>query len=232
MSTPRLFASRDPDDPSRADLDRETARHMRARRLGIGDTLEAILGPGEAFRATVESITATGARLQLGQPLAPPAADPSHARVLLVALAEPSRLEFVVEKATELGATEIVFFRGARSQAARLLATRLARFTRIARSACEQCGRTALPVVRWAADLNTALTQLPAGIPLLGFSPTAESHGPLRPQEDAALVIGPEGGLTPDELQTLCERGAKLLSLGPRILRVETAALAALARLG
>ncbi|MFP6663687.1 MAG: RsmE family RNA methyltransferase [Deltaproteobacteria bacterium] len=232
MSIPRLFASRDPDDATSARLDHEATRHLRARRLGVGDTLEAILGPGEAFHATVESVASKGARLQLGRRLAPSAADPTHARVLLLALAEPSRLEFVVEKATELGVTEIVFFRGARSQAAQLPSSRLERFARIARSACQQCGRTVPPALHQIADLNAALTELPAAMPLLAFAPTAASRGPLSPQEDMALVIGPEGGLTPEELQALSERGAEMLSLGPRILRLETAALAALARLG
>jgi 16S rRNA (uracil1498-N3)-methyltransferase len=232
VTIPRLFASRDADDAERACLDREATRHLRALRLGIGDTLHAILGPGEAFAATLESVTARGSTLRLGDRLPPTDADPTHAVRLLLALAEPSRLDLVVEKATELGVTELVFFRSARSQTARLPATRLERFARIARSACEQCGRTTPPALSQSPDLKTALMKLPASSHLLAFSPTAGNREPARPPRDTALVIGPEGGLTQEEMQALTERGANMLSLGPRILRFETAALAALARLG
>lgn len=230
MSAPRLFVRTDPDTPDHARLASDGAAHLRALRLDVGGTFEAILGPGKVRRATIEKITRRGAELRLGSNVDPGPGDPTHPLHLLLALADLSRFDGVIEKATELGATHVLPFRAARSQVSRLTKSRLERWERIARSACEQCGRTTPPELGTEASLEDRIAALPAGTRVVAFSPESErrwaagdaGHAPL------ALVIGPEGGLTPGEIAWLEARGANLRHLGPRVLRFETAAIAAL----
>lgn len=231
MSRPRYFATPDPQDAGLAWLDAETARHLRARRLGIGDGVNAILGPGEEYRAVLKATSRNNATLSLGERIAAAAADPAQPLILLLALADPPRLDLVAEKATELGATELLFFRAARSQHSALAASRRTRLARIARLAAEQCGRTTVPGIGEEESLDGALERIPEETQRFAFSPEAQTALPARElRGPRALLIGPEGGFAPEELRQVQARGWELLSLGPRILRFETAALAALAR--
>lgn len=226
----RLFAERDTRDKRRAHLSPATTRHLRALRLEIGDTLEAVLGPGDLWRATLATTTPAGGTLALHEKLPTPPEDPHHATWLLVALAEMNRTETLVEKATELGATDIVFFRAARSQAREISDTRRKRLERIGRAACEQCGRTYPPRLHTAANLEEACQSIPHGLQLIAFDPTAKDvASPCK--ESIAILIGPEGGFNSAELAWLERQNIARYSLGPRILRFETAAIAALAKL-
>lgn len=231
MSRPRYFATRDTHDPGRARLDAETARHLRSRRIDIGDTLYVILGPGEEYAATLAATHRDGAIVETGTRRVPDGADPEWTTTLLLALADPPRLDLVTEKATELGATELVFFRAERSQQPGLAAKRRSRLERLARLAAEQCGRTTIPAIAEAPSLESALASLAAGIRRLAFSPEAKATEPAAPLSGPrAVLVGPEGGFSATELRLIEAEGCETLSLGPRILRFETAALAALAR--
>jgi len=245
----RLFVELDPEAPDRARLDGAAARHLRALRLGVGGEFRAIVGPGRERAATLEAIGAGGATCRLGAPIAGAgAADPVAPLVLAVAIADLARLDLVVEKATELGASAILPFRAARSQRAALPASRLARWERIARTACEQCGRTVVPAIAAPVELDELVRRLCDATDLahaLVLSPRAEGEllatlreraiarasgrGDAEAAAGVALVIGPEGGLVAAEEDALVARGAMRVGLGPRTLRVETAAIAALA---
>jgi 16S rRNA (uracil1498-N3)-methyltransferase len=144
-------------------------------------------------------------------------------------------MDLLVEKATELGVTAI-----APLHLRRCVATgsgRLTRWRAIAREAAEQSGRTRLPAIEAPVPLATFLATLPAeairlalwegegGLPFHSLDVAGLRSRP------AVLVVGPEGGLSREEVETLREAGFALLTLGPRILRAETAPLAALALL-
>ena len=196
----------------------------------MGDTLEAVLGPGDLWRATIVSTEPTGGLLSLQEKLPVPPEDPRRATWLLVGVADLARTETLVEKATELGATDIVFFRAARSQTREISDTRLQRLARIGLSACEQCGRTWPPRLHRTSSLEAACQSLPDDLQPIAFDPAARdiaapSTGSL------ALLIGPEGGFDAAELAWLDQQKIARYSLGPRILRFETAAIAALAKL-
>lgn len=233
----RFFVERDPSDDGRALLDAAAARHLRALRLGPGDEVCAIVGPGRERRATVVSIARDRAVLALGAALPPRGCDPRHDRTLAVALADPVRLDLVVEKATELGATAIQPFVAERSQVRVVPDARLERWRRIARAASEQCGRTSVPEVQGAVDLASLVAGIGEGDAVWLLAPdgdaaraAAEALGPSRAApRPLLLVVGPEGGLSDAERSLLLERGARAVSLGPRTLRFETAAIAALA---
>jgi len=154
---------------------------------------------------------------------------------LVQGLAKGERMDFVVQKATELGVARIlpVFTaHGAFRLAPERAASRRTHWERVAASACEQCGRNRLPVVEAPAPLMDVWEQLPPG-PGLVLQPGA--GGGLRRAGLAAgpltLLVGPEGGLAEVELAEAARRGYRPVGLGPRILRTETAAVAVLAAL-
>lgn len=161
--------------------------------------------------------------------------------ILLQGLAKGERMEIVLQKAVELGASRIVPVACERS-VVRLDAGRAAnkqqRWQKIADSAAKQCGRIRLAEVAAVQDMRTAIAGLPEGCRII--MPWEEADGesigmPLsaalaeeRPQS-VAIIIGPEGGLTAEEANLAKDAGARLVTLGKRILRTETAAIAALA---
>ena len=226
----RLFAERDPEDKNSARLNPATSRHLRSLRLEAGDTLEAVLGPGDLWRATITSSDSEGTKLSLQEKLTTPPEDPVAPIWLLVAIADLGRSETLVEKVTELGATDILFFRAARSQTREISDSRLQRLRRIALAACEQCRRTWPPRLAQATSLEAAIQSLPDDVEAIAFDPTATENVDPFP-ESIALLIGPEGGFDAAELAWLEQKKIPRYSLGPRTLRFETAAIAALAAL-
>ena len=160
--------------------------------------------------------------------------------ILLQGLAKGERMEIVLQKAVELGAARIVPVACERS-VVRLDASRAAnkqqRWQKIADSAAKQCGRIRLAEVAPVQSLQQALASLPEGCRII--MPWEEADGqnigmPFstalaedKPQA-VAVIIGPEGGLTPEEAELARAAGARLVTLGKRILRTETAAIAAL----
>ena len=231
---PRLFVDVSSDDTDRATVDADGVRHLRALRLGPGDGLEAIVGPGEVRLATIETLGKRGAKLRLGESVHLGAVDPGRPLILAVGLADFSRFDSVVEKATELGATHIVPLRTARTQIGKLTDSRRQRWHRIARAACEQCGRTQPPEISAEIGLDDVRAHLPKPSHRVVLSPDGERQwdGETGDQQPLVLFVGPEGGFTTEEVQALCRDGAHARTLGPRILRFETAAAAALAIAG
>lgn len=221
-------------------LKAEEREHVRSRRLRDGDEVVAIDGKGLRVRGTV---TRRGTAVALaGLPSKKISSSSSAARlhgeprnrvVVALACAEPARVEWAIEKGTECGAAGFVLLACERSQKSHVAAlsspARLARLTRIAVEATKQCDRTLVPFVegpRSTEDLlrgvrgEELLVADPGGAVLLGPRP-----GP------AVIGIGPEGGFAAAELTSFEEKGALRTSLGPRILRLETAVVAALTRL-
>jgi 16S rRNA (uracil1498-N3)-methyltransferase len=201
-------------------------------RLAPGAPLEVFDGEGGLHDAV---LPAAGDALELG----PRREAPPPLAVVWLAFAPPrgDRADLVVQKATELGAARLLPFQGERS-VVRLDpgrgAGRARRWRRIAAEAARQCGRADVPEVDEPAALSLALAAAPAGFRLLAFH---EGGGePLAQALDARAaghlaVVGPEGGLAPGELEACAAAGARIATLGPRVLRAETAALAAVALL-
>lgn len=158
--------------------------------------------------------------------------------ILLQGLAKGERMEIVLQKAVELGASRIVPVACARSVvrlAGAKAQAKVERWQKIADAAAKQCGRTRLVEVAPVQSLEQALAELPSDCRII--MPWEEADGqsvgcPLRQAltadapRTAALIIGPEGGLTEQEAEMAGARGASLVTLGRRILRTETAAIA------
>ncbi|ACL63627.1 protein of unknown function DUF558 [Anaeromyxobacter dehalogenans 2CP-1] len=216
----------------RAGLTDEARHYLRdVLRLAPGAAVELFDGRGGAWEATVldgfEAL-ALGARRA-----APGGGAPVW---LLVALAKGEKIDLVVQKATELGAARIAPFAAERS-VVRLEPekgeARAARWRRIAEEAARQCGRADVPEVRAPAPLGAALAEVPAGFGAFVFHPggAALSEAAPSPAGGYAAVVGPEGGLTDAEREACARAGARDTSLGPRVLRAETAAIVAVALL-
>ena len=160
------------------------------------------------------------------------AADPSIEITVLQAAGKADHMDFVVQKATELGATSLIFFNSERTQSpfhqARL-DKKLTHWRGIAASACEQCNRNRIPDIDFFADLQTMLNSLPSANRLvLDFN--GEAFDRVSTKLDVTLpfqlLVGAEGGFTDAELALAQDFEFKSCRLGKRVLRMETAALA------
>jgi 16S rRNA (uracil1498-N3)-methyltransferase len=208
------------------------ARHVsRVLRLREGDAIKVFDGRGSEHGARITSRREPDVRIVVG-PAADTVPESPLSIHLLQGICRSERMDLVIQKTTELGITQIqpVF---TRRSVVRLDPDRARRRTRhwrgIAVAACEQCGRATLPRVAPPSSLDDALAAVTADMDRLLLDPGAP--GALSVVSPAAgkvaVLIGPEGGLEPGERQAAIEAGFVPVSLGPRIMRTETAALAA-----
>lgn len=214
----------------------EAAAHARVLRLKTGEEVVVCNGAGEECLCRVEDAgrdSLTLSVLSRGE-------SQSEARVsvsLYLAFPKSDKLEHVIQKATELGAREIVAFPSARSISRpddKSLKNKLSRWEKIAQSAAEQSGRGMIPAVRILPNFSAAVREAAkADVSVLcyenedGFSLSDALKG-ARGFAAVALLTGPEGGLCEEEVAEAREAGLRVCTLGRRILRCETAPLCAL----
>ena len=233
FSAPRLFVDavlRSGDD---VPLDRGQANYLlNVLRLKPGDTMLVFNGRDGEWRGSLEAEGRRGARLRLSE-LARPQ-EPRPDLVLLFAPLKHARLDYMVQKAVEMGAGVLQPVITRHTQVARVNEERM---RANAVEAAEQCGILAVPDVRLPVALDRALAGLEPHRLLVFCDEDAPSAGPLdalRPHANhpskLAVAVGPEGGFTDEDraLVAAHERTVRV-SLGPRILRADTAAVAALA---
>lgn len=233
---PRVHVEAPIAGPGRLNLPPGAARHVQVLRLQPGEALTLFDGRGGEWSARVQSI----GRREVGVEVL--AHDPMERELpiaVTLALAMPAgdRMDFVVEKATELGVAAIqplVSERSVLRLAGERADRRVAHWQAIAVAACEQCGRNRVPPVHPVRALEAWLAELPDADGdarlLLGWrdaSPWPSRMGPAMMQ--LVVLSGPEGGLTGSEESAARSRGFHSVSLGPRVLRADTAPLAALA---
>jgi len=209
------------------------ANHVaRVLRLRPGDPLILFDDAGGEYAATVDALTRDAVRVTVGEYL-----DVNRESPLQVTLAQGisrgERMDVVVQKATELGVRRIVPVLAERTVVrlnAAQAANRLRHWRAIAIAACEQCGRNRLPQITPPMSLQDFLvSDYPAGLRLV-LSPEGGLTARELPASPAVtLLIGPEGGLSDAERSAALAAQFTGMMLGPRILRTETAALAALA---
>ena len=216
-------------------LEAEQAHYLgRVLRMKTGSELTIFDGSGDEFPAIVTSFRKGSATLQPGEPVRRNRESPLRIR-LVQGVSRGERMDFVVQKATELGVSElqpvltertVVRLGAGRSE------RRLAHWQRVAISACEQCGRNSLPAIASPLPVDDYLAADREAAIRISLSPTARNGlGSLdAPGEGRVeLLVGPEGGLSEAEISNASACGFTPISLGPRILRTETAALAAIA---
>ncbi len=202
-------------------------------RVRAGDELEVFDGEGNAFDAKVVSLGELGGVLTLGAAREAPR---PRSITIVQGLPKAETLELVLQKGTELGASAFAPAACARSivKLDGKEEAKLARWQRIVEEAARQCGRASVPQVFAPRPLAAAVSSLP-GEPAVLVLDEEERSLPLSTavaslgSRSLALVIGPEGGLTREEVSALVAKGAIAITLGRLVLRTETAALAALA---
>jgi len=231
---PRVFSTAGPGRDGLLALDEDAATHVRrVLRLGTGAELVVFDGSGHEYPATIEQADRRGVRVRTGIARRGGCESPLEI-TLLQGLARGARMDLVIQKATELGVTRIGVLALERSvvrlEQEERVDRRLRHWQRVAISACEQCGRSVPPQILPPAPLATALAGLPDGAVRLLLDPQGDADLPalLATGRPVILLIGPEGGLSQGERELAIGQGFARLRLGPRILRTETAPLAAL----
>ncbi|MGH8222418.1 MAG: 16S rRNA (uracil(1498)-N(3))-methyltransferase [Woeseiaceae bacterium] len=233
MSSKRLFVPQAIRAGRDLWLDGERAHYLsRVLRVRPGTGLVLFDGSGGEYDATVSEVSRRGVRLVPGAFRAREAESPLDLR-LIQGVSRGERMDVVVQKATELGVRRISPVITAYS-VVRLDAGKGARkaehWLKVAQGACEQCGRNEVPDIDVPVDLRSVLGETRNGVALL-LSPRAGSsfQDLERPRAGLSLLVGPEGGLNDAEHEAAVTAGFRPITAGPRILRTETAALAALA---
>lgn len=230
MSIPRLYLDDALAEGAGIEAPPGQAHHLGVLRRAVGDPVRVFNAASGEFEATIAFLRKDRARVTVGPRLR--AAAPEPGPRLLVAALKRDAMDWLVEKATELGVAAIQPVLTRRSVADRANAQRLAG---IARGAAEQCERLSVPEVAEAVPLHRALDGWDA-TPLVVAMERAAAP-PLRQAAAGlawppALLVGPEGGFERAELDDLRRRAFVVpAALGPRILRAETAAVAGLAAL-
>ncbi|NUS38263.1 MAG: 16S rRNA (uracil(1498)-N(3))-methyltransferase [Lysobacter sp.] len=216
-------------------LPEEAATHLvRVLRLREGDGCVLFNGDGHDYAARVES--AGKREVQVRVEAVSRIDNESPLRItLLQAIARGEKMDWILQKATELGVAGFLPVSSERSEVrldAERADKRVAHWRSVVRSACEQSGRAVIPAVDAPQSLAAALDALPAQ-PRFLLDPHAEhAIGAIGLQGSACvLAIGPEGGWSPRDREQLIGAGFTGLRLGPRILRTETAGIAAIAAL-
>jgi 16S rRNA (uracil1498-N3)-methyltransferase len=198
---------------------------FRVRRLGAGERLRLVDGEGHARWAVVEAVGRASATLCPGEPA--PSLEPARRVELAVAPPRPERASWLVEKATELGVAAIHFV-GTERDPRRIGAGSLDRLRRVAAAALAQSGGATLPRIDGVHPF-AALAGLAAPLPARAFlDPGAAPWEGFGEPQPLLLAIGPEGGWSDAERAALAAAGLRAVGLGARVLRVETAAVAAL----
>lgn len=220
-------------DPGRAPwaLSPEDSAHLtRVLRLRVGDSVGVFDGRGrewdaEILEAARDRVVVRPVRRREDR------VDPVLPVVLHQARCRPDRFEWVLQKGTEIGVARFVPVRTARAEGAGR-PVRRQRLERILVEACKQCGRRTVPLLDDERDLDDDIPDRDASAVVLagpGAPPIGRVLAGGDPPPAVEILVGPEGGLEPDELEALEGRGWRPASLGPRTLRTETAGLVAAA---
>ncbi len=232
----RFFVKKDDIRDNSALITGEDLKHIsKVLRMAPGDKVMLCDGEGYQYLAEISEITKDCVRLEIlnGERCA---AEPSRRITLYQGLPKGDKMELIVQKCVELGISEIVPVAAERSIVKIKpgeFGGKRTRYQRVAYEAAKQCGRGRIPEV---ADLTTFKVADMTRHDLIIIAYEDEKGTTLKSllranmqAGDIAIVIGPEGGLESSEVELLIQKGGKAVTLGPRILRTETAGMAALA---
>ena len=232
MRIPRIYTGQELQAESAVDLEPGPSQHLaRALRMQVGDALVLFDGRGGEYPATITAIGKQQVSVTTGAHREREVESPLHIH-LGIAISRGDRMDWVVQKATELGVGDITPLLSERKEVklkGERAAKKVGHWQQIAISACEQCGRNRVPGIAplthlddWSASVEAAQKFV------LHHRAQTRIAGSGNPGT-IALLIGPEGGLSDGEIATAEARGFIPLRLGQRVLRTETAPLAALA---
>jgi 16S rRNA (uracil1498-N3)-methyltransferase len=243
---PRFYCPTELTANALLDLPAGAARHVQVLRMQPGQSLELFNGEGGSWQAEITAMTRSGVQVRVGGANAHDASERELSHPIHIAISLPAneRMDWLVEKATELGAASITPLMSERSVLRLSTATgdaraekKRAHWQAIAQGAAEQCGRNRLPAIAAVQSL-AAWLQTPADTARFVLSPPDDANfqaqslfQAVKPAWAATFLIGPEGGFSPAELAAAQAAGCTPCHLGQRVLRAETAPLFVLAAL-
>jgi len=235
MNLPRFYCREALSPGAHVELPEPVARHaVRVLRLPPGAPMVLFDGRGGEYPAHIERIERDRVMAVLGA-WVETERESALAITLVQALQAGDKMDFTIQKAVELGVRDIVPVESRRSVlrlAGERAGKRVAHWQGVVASACEQCGRNQVPLVAPLEKLENWLARPADGVLRLMLAPDAEQTlATIAPAKDVQLLIGAEGGLDPQEVIAAQQAGFQAVRLGPRVLRTETAGLAALAAL-
>jgi len=213
-------------------LSAEAAQHVaKALRLKTGDSIVVFDGRGGEYEATLTRIDKEHVDVKVGA-WRDVDVDPPMRLGLVQGLPEADKMDWIIQKAVELGAAwiqPIVCDRSVVRLSGERAARRESHWRRVAIAACEQSGRNRIPEVRPTLGFQSWIA-VTATVPRWVLTPGAQAIATkANPGAELELLVGPEGGLSEREQELALSQGAEPVALGPRVLRAETAPLAALA---
>ena len=234
MLRPRFYLDQRLAAQTQLTLDDRVARHVaKALRMKAGDTLYLFDGRGTEACATIAAVERNRVEVMIDSSESV-SRESGLTITLLISMSRGDRMDTIVQKATELGVTRILPVSSERTEL-RLKGERaekkLTHWRNVAISACEQCGRNTLPELELPQDLDSALGEASRWESALKLILHPAQTNPPVPDSCAELVllVGPEGGFSDAEVDRAAASGFQPFSLGPRVLRTETAPLAAIA---
>lgn len=231
MRCPRFFFPELPRADVEVALPESVFRHaVQVLRLKPGSPIRLFDGRGYECQATLVDVQRREALVRLGEPLSI-ATESNLSITLLQGISRGERMDFAIQKAVELGVTRIMPVMTERCNVPMDAARAEKRYTHwqgVIISACEQSGRSVLPELMPVTSWTEAL-RLSASCKIVLSPDATQTLKQLQPADELALLIGPEGGLSDQEVMQAMEYDFKAIQFGPRILRTETASAAALA---
>jgi 16S rRNA (uracil1498-N3)-methyltransferase len=233
MSRRRFYVPRDSIRNDVAALPPDQAHHLRrVLRMSSGDCVEVFSEEGIGFSGTVE-IRGSEVLVHLADPILQQKSPLSI--IVAAALLKSAKFEWMLQKTTELGVEEVIPLNTRFSEiqiAGNKIEARVERWNRIAQEAAKQCGRISAPRIRQPMNFLELLGNEPAGRPRIVFYEKSRDYwlpDEIHATDKILLCFGPEGGWDGSEVEKAREAGFKIHSLGPLVLRAETAAIAAVA---
>ena len=219
----------------------KTHHIVHVLKMHAGESLRLHDGKNQWATATLEIVGKRRVSARLTSPWQPLASEPALRVTVFQGFPRTGdKVEQVLQHGTELGAAGFVLFPSDKAQARmderERIARKVERWEELIRNAAEQSGRGILPTITYLRSLEEALPKATGSLLLLDedgvpLSEVGAGQGEVTPQPELAVFAGSEGGFTNIEKQKILAAGARSVSLGPRTLRTETAALAALAKL-
>lgn len=234
MRTTRIFTESDLIVGESVLLDERASHHLgKVLRAKVGEHLLVFNGHGGQFTARIEAIGKKQVTVCIGEESQPNTESPLHTH-LGIGISKGDRFDWALQKSTEMGVTVITPLLTERCEV-RLKSDRLEKkiqhWKQILISACEQCGRNQVPKLNQPTEMQDWIAERPETKKLVLHHRSSHSLTESEHPDSVAMLIGPEGGLSELEIESAEQHGFAPLTLGPRILRTETAPVAVLAAL-
>ncbi|MFL0810463.1 MAG: 16S rRNA (uracil(1498)-N(3))-methyltransferase [Agarilytica sp.] len=231
MRIPRIYTPQALTPNSKVELDAEASHHiLKVLRMDVGRPLTIFNGDGDQHTGSISRINGKSAVVILQNVETLPNI-PEIDIEIAIGMSKGDRLEWVIQKATELGAAKIVPLFTERCEIklnAERAEKKLTSWKQVAISACEQSQRNVLPNISAPTKLADYLEKCHSDVKFIMHHRSEKSLQSISKPNSAAILIGPEGGLSDNEIKLAQARGFAPLKIGPRIMRTETAPLSAL----